>query len=39
LLAADLRLIAGPQYAVLAAEISQIKRMLGALARKLKADR
>jgi four helix bundle protein len=39
LLAADLRLIAGPQYAVLADEISQIKRMLGALARKLKADR
>ena len=39
LLAADLKLLAGSQYDVLADEISQIKRMLGALARKLIADR
>ncbi|HWA86780.1 MAG TPA: four helix bundle protein [Opitutus sp.] len=39
LLSSDLNLIATANYSPLADEISQIKRMLGALARKLKADR
>ena len=39
LLAAELKLIPAPEHAQLADEISQIKRMLGAFARKLKADR
>ena len=39
LLAADLKLIPAAQHSALADEIGQIKRMLGAFARKLKADR
>ena len=39
LLAADLKLIPAGPHAALADEIAQIKRMLGAFARKLKADR
>jgi four helix bundle protein len=39
LLAADLGFLTSAAHAPLADEISQIKRMLGAFARKLKADR
>lgn len=39
LLAADLGLLSPAQHAPLADEIAQLKKMLGALARKLKADR
>jgi four helix bundle protein len=39
LLAADLRLLSSADHAMLADEISQLKKMLGALARKLKAER
>lgn len=39
LLAADLHLLPPEKHAVFSDEIAQIKRMLGAFARKLKADR
>jgi four helix bundle protein len=39
LLARDLNLLSADAYQGVADEISQIKRMLGSLARKLKADR
>jgi four helix bundle protein len=39
LLAADLKLPSVPEHAALADEIGQIKRMPGAFARKLRADR
>src|SRR6266481_1777306 len=39
LLARELQYLSAPIHAPLAEEIAQIKRMLGALSRKLKADR
>jgi four helix bundle protein len=38
-LAAELGYLSGEQHAPLACEVAELKKMLGALARKLKADR